>query len=438
MRLLMLGLVILSASGISAQTMDWRVDQRISSSWGYEYNPDLPEGWSYHTTTLEETIHYLQDYPGVVDQITGRKKQTGFGNDGLWHDIQPTFCNPVVTFDASGKTISYDSPSGGYNYQRQEHYDPQGILISLNRCVVNTGYLNGHHYDFFYGAGGRIDSLITRDYSFSTQNWEKRIMGYDESGHKCAEIVYSSSDSLNWQPLKRAIIYQSGDDYPPNFRMQFQHMLFDLRPESYTPTVLYNWIPGLTDCGIVDSLITEVYSNGAWGTDTIDDYNVYTNTDGSFGFTIYSVDPEYIGLIGYYPSCWKLSFDSLGHYRKHIFSSEEAPSSSGTSYHWTTYSDLDDPQLIPIPDIEIRAWPNPFSQSISLRVTGADRKSETYIEIYNLKGQKIWTSQGFATEQTWDGKDFSGRDAAPGLYFIKSNNAKGMAVRKVIKIPMNQ
>ena len=434
-RVVPLVLAVVCCAGIYAQNSIWRVNQRLSESWGYTWVDDEPGNWAFHSTELEETLHYQQDYPELVDHISYRKKQIGLGYDGLWHELDTIYCNPTITFTATGKTITYDIPTGGYNFQREEVYDQLDRLISLDHKEVNYGYLHGHHSFFYYGIGDRVDSLITRTYSFAASSWEKQIMSYDAGGSKTGDLVLSSPDSLNWQASKRAIIYQSGEDFPPDYKFQMNHMLFDLSPQGYYPTVLYEWIPGLTDCGIVDSLYTEEYVDGSWITRSWDDYYVYTNTNGSIGYTIYSWDPDMIDVVDYLPSCWAFGFDSLGHYLGHSFDQDDGlspPSHSGTGYTWASVSGALDPAENPVLSIGIKTWPNPFRDEVQVRLEIPDVRAETGIGIYNLKGQKVYGQDGVGNEWMWNGKDFAGQDLGAGIYFIRAENSGLWTVKKVL------
>lgn len=434
-RMLCLLLACISAV-LYAQDTVWRVDQRLSESWGYTWDENEPGNWAFHRTEVEENIHYLPDYPDVVDHIAGRKKQTGAGEDGLWHEIPTLYCNPEVGINGSGRIISYDTASEGYNFQREEVYDILGNLSELDRQKVNYGYLDGHHYQICLGYNDRVDSLLIRHYNFNSSSWEKRIMSYDASGRKSAELVLISNDNANWQPLKRATIFQSGQDFPPEFKPNLNHMLFDLNYQGYIPTVLYDWIPGLTERGMVDSLFTEEYVNNEWVLRSLDDYNVYTNPDGSIGYTIYSWDPDMIGTPDYFPSCWAFGFDSLGHYRGHSFSTDDGfspPSYVGVSYQWSQTSALLDPALAPVHPIRIKTWPNPFRETVQVLLEVPDTKAETRIGIYNLKGQKVFGQDGVGDRWIWDGKDFSGKDPGAGIYFIRAENSGLGSVLKVLK-----
>lgn len=64
-------------------------------------------------------------------------------------------------------------------------------------------------------------------------------------------------------------------------------------------------------------------------------------------------------------------------------------------------------------EISIEAYPNPFNSICAI-------KAPDNIDIYNLKGEKVFSSE--KSELIWTGKDSNGNELASGLYLIKSGN----------------
>ncbi len=84
----------------------------------------------------------------------------------------------------------------------------------------------------------------------------------------------------------------------------------------------------------------------------------------------------------------------------------------------------------------LSAYPNPFSDKVTIWVGNA---TVDHITVYNHLGQIVdilpQTNRAAATMYTWDGKDDSGNDVAPGLYMVVVSGEKKREVIKVVKQP---
>jgi hypothetical protein len=105
-----------------------------------------------------------------------------------------------------------------------------------------------------------------------------------------------------------------------------------------------------------------------------------------------------------------------------------------------TLSDHGGSTLPQIPSLTLLrdAYPNPFSYScrIPYSVKGAARVN---IEIYNLKGQLVWSDTQSHTEAgyyhtTWNVRDLKGTPAASGIYYYKMTSGNYTGMKKVILI----
>ena len=90
------------------------------------------------------------------------------------------------------------------------------------------------------------------------------------------------------------------------------------------------------------------------------------------------------------------------------------------------------------PAVESANYPNPFKESTTIRF---DKKTagHSQINIFNLKGQLLWThkSMQLAKGETtilWDGKDKNGNNCASGLYLIQVQDEEGSNVHKALKV----
>jgi hypothetical protein len=83
-------------------------------------------------------------------------------------------------------------------------------------------------------------------------------------------------------------------------------------------------------------------------------------------------------------------------------------------------------------------YPNPFNPETTIRYYLAANSCNTGISIYNIKGQKIHSSEFEFLEKgehelIWNGKDTSGKTSASGIYFYKLNvDGADFGIRRMI------
>lgn len=95
-------------------------------------------------------------------------------------------------------------------------------------------------------------------------------------------------------------------------------------------------------------------------------------------------------------------------------------------------------QLIPVPDLSARAYPNPFGTETTLTFELC-KASAVQLDIYNLRGQKICSlgSKNLAAgshELLWDGTDHNHVSVAPGIYFWRLNAESSSLSGKMLKL----
>lgn len=78
--------------------------------------------------------------------------------------------------------------------------------------------------------------------------------------------------------------------------------------------------------------------------------------------------------------------------------------------------------LLPSISLTLRAYPNPFRSSVSVRVA-SDRQTEANLGVYNLRGQLVRSLHQGALKQgeaafSWDGRDAKGKEVPNGLYLV--------------------
>lgn len=96
----------------------------------------------------------------------------------------------------------------------------------------------------------------------------------------------------------------------------------------------------------------------------------------------------------------------------------------------------DDPVIVPAA-LSISCYPNPFTDTISLKVKSPVNQ-HVKIDIYNVKGQKVKSLQLYANsgfgQVTWNGNDEKGQSVAQGVYFARIADAETTKITKILRI----
>ena len=93
-------------------------------------------------------------------------------------------------------------------------------------------------------------------------------------------------------------------------------------------------------------------------------------------------------------------------------------------------------EIVPVPVIELAAWPNPFNPRVNLAVT-VPRDGVVRVEVYDARGRRVRrVHDGLLTagrhEFAWDGTLINGLSAPSGVYFAQVVAGGGKVVRKVV------
>lgn len=127
---------------------------------------------------------------------------------------------------------------------------------------------------------------------------------------------------------------------------------------------------------------------------------------------------------------------------------------AGTIYYWLQSNDMNgavqmygpisitinaDNQTIPDSGISTLlrdVYPNPFVSQANIPFQ-LNAKSDVKLEIYNQKGQLVWSyakanADGGLYKVEWSGKDMNGKSLANGIYFCKMTSGNYMGLKKMV------
>ena len=414
-----------------------RISNRQSSSFGYEWSESLPDGWSFYADYYSETVHYLNQFPEIVDSLEVSHRRTGYGQDGLWHPTSSYHFNPQVFDTPGGRTVIYNMAVGDNpaTSSRIEVYNESNKVRTLSFMNYYTGIEIGDRYHYNYLDDGRVESIITRSSYINHSGYEKRIMQYDQFNRKSGELVFTSTDSLQWAETRRVIVYQSGQDYPAGYSLRLHNPLDRFGQPGYARSYMYQKLPGVTNAGIVDSLLIQSFENGEWIDEFRDYYTITCYPDGTVSCYVLSFEIAYLGMMDYHPGELNFSFNSAGEYTAQSYSTDDGlspPYYQSIVYNWETGSVAYDPCHNPEIPLRIIAYPNPFRDRITIS-TNAKAALPLSVSIYNLRGQKVWHTQSLQPELDWDGRDNAGKLTSTGIYIINLKQNDREVNRRILK-----
>lgn len=75
-------------------------------------------------------------------------------------------------------------------------------------------------------------------------------------------------------------------------------------------------------------------------------------------------------------------------------------------------------ELLPPAAVKLRAYPNPFTGSLTVELSGEIKVGES-LDIYNLRGQKVAEQAAHPGIWKWEARDASGHSFAPGIYLMR-------------------
>lgn len=170
--------------------------------------------------------------------------------------------------------------------------------------------------------------------------------------------------------------------------------------------------------------------------------NVYSCSLGEEGFiTIFGITTHYREYIYNYVQggdlfhgmVWARGFGNIAFYNEWETCSLAGAIINGISYGTTPV--VDDVNLSPKPDIQVKIYPNPFKTNAKIDITFPESINSGLIEVYDIKGRLInQISASISGDFTWDGKNRIGNRVPPGVYLVRVSSLNFKTTQKVLLI----
>jgi hypothetical protein len=81
----------------------------------------------------------------------------------------------------------------------------------------------------------------------------------------------------------------------------------------------------------------------------------------------------------------------------------------------------------------VSSYPNPFRSGQSVNFKSENDKISK-LDIYNIKGQKVFSCSNNSNSMQWNGKDLNNKNVANGIYFAKVKVGNTIINKKIIKL----
>jgi len=102
-------------------------------------------------------------------------------------------------------------------------------------------------------------------------------------------------------------------------------------------------------------------------------------------------------------------------------------------YTWEYYASANEDMIVSSAQLEMKVFPSPFSDVLNVEIQ-SDKNASTKMDIYNLRGQKIYSAESEKKNLQWQGVDTKGNKLPAGIYFVRLSQDGASFVRRVMKL----
>lgn len=421
----------------------------LSGIWDVDNSP-------YHITAdatikADNLLHIL---PGVEVQITNSRINV-FGNlIANAEDADPI----IFTSDTNWKGIKFNNPDhlNLLNNCEISNANQSAIIIDNGAQVdiIGNKIFNNHS-----NASGVIDLTSSDDVVIKKNFIANNTSNYSTGGIECSASspLISNNIIVNNSGSYGALIFKNGSDatlinntIANNLHGETGYLIFVFNSDpTIMNSILFESGELLFNAGGEPTITYSLVSGGFEGEGNIEGdpmFEAPTEGDGA----------EFDGM----EALWYLLEDSpcidAGN-PDPIYNDIEDPNDPGNAL-WpamgTVINDMgafggdgfidltsaDDEIIMPVSHSNINIYPNPFNPNttIALSISEQDASAPIWLDIYNIKGQKVRTlikntvPHNTTLKINWDGKDNLGQNVATGIYFANLKTASTFTSQKMI------
>jgi len=347
------------------------------------------------TYTPMESFIYTYNGAGRVTNISGFITFPGFGTFELYR----LYC----IYDGQNRITHY------YMY----------LLDTQTMAQVPAGRVH------FVYSGNRLSEMLSWD------NMEDKVVEYskatftaDNQGRAILQMEQTSPDSANWvNSTKDEMTYHPHDTSTGATLVEYM--------SSMLPSAIV--MSSFMFAGMPLQSTESSWSGSAW---TLSSRDTYTWNDANDHL-------QELLMENWSGSAWvpnqrdTYSYDPNGNINliiEQTWSGRTWTDDYKQEYTWQSTSAIDDPGIPAVNNLQITAYPMPFSSTITISPK-SDQAGRIDLSVYNLKGQLV---RNFSTlpgqDVIWDGTNASGASCANGVYFIRMEQNHLSKSSRIIKI----
>ncbi|MFA7543995.1 MAG: T9SS type A sorting domain-containing protein, partial [Candidatus Cloacimonadaceae bacterium] len=89
--------------------------------------------------------------------------------------------------------------------------------------------------------------------------------------------------------------------------------------------------------------------------------------------------------------------------------------------------------VAPLPKLDFKVHPNPFADMLSVE-TDSGKNAPLKLEVYNLRGQKLYQTTTNSKIVDWNGVDLKGKTLPAGVYFVRLSQDGVSGTKRVLKL----
>lgn len=419
---IMLPLIVLAGvfkmPGAKYQVLDkggfraFREQQRLMSYYDFnEWQPSMRLNLSYDPEHLARIIGVTADQ---YDEETGE-----------WDE---DFMVGTVTYNDQGRAteVVANAYIMGMVFpvvKQVSQFDSQSRLI---HSYVYSGAWGKdgpwqimHKTHIIYGSGTNLEVYEWDE--DEEHPYTHTVMDFDAQGRMIRGNHYSSADSLNWVlSSKSEYVYHpqdtsTGADLIENaaryLPLSFLYEDYNFWGKTTSETEYYysgeEWIPANREIWEYNELLNPVHRRDEYylGDQWIPDYkNDFT----------YDANNQIDTIIGQEYNDGSYRYDE-----KITFTWEQVAANS----------DL----VAPLPKLDFKVHPNPFTEALSVETDSA-KNAPLEMEVYNLRGQKLYQTTTNSKMVEWNGVDLKGKTLPAGVYFVRLSQDGVSGTRRVLKL----
>ncbi|MFO8145323.1 MAG: FG-GAP-like repeat-containing protein [Candidatus Syntrophosphaera sp.] len=289
------------------------------------------------------------------------------------------------------------------------------IVCSSRRTPPPPDESEEHVYDLkIYAGGVNLSNVPVYESQVASYTTESSISGMIAHGDLNGDGMSDITMQYNYAEGRRLKILYGQPAWDGLTPYEAEFNLSDL-------FWLYSY------CNLIDDQYSDLLFYSHYIPGTSEDYGsicILEQTSPALDLNIDYVNSDYSETHYYGSTCYELGDMNQDGYNEFLVWAFNHSSNGLPSYVKIlsqSYTGIDD-DVLPVQDIRIDCYPNPFSQAMTISLGKvANREKIKNLKIYDLKGRLVYETNIFGLNSyQWDGKDRMGKPVSSGIYILQA------------------